>query len=34
MENKTILIQGAMKIEIQKFIEKLQEREKIVIADY
>ena len=34
MENKTILIQGAMDIEIQALLEKLEEQEKIVISDY
>ena len=34
MENKTILIQGAMDVEIQTLLEKLEEQEKIIIADY
>ena len=34
MENKTILIQGAMDIEIQALLEKIEEQEKIVISDY
>lgn len=34
MENKTILIQGAMDVEIQTLLEKLEEQEKIVISDY
>ena len=34
MENKTILIQGAMDIEVQKLLEKLKKQEKNVILDY
>lgn len=34
MENKTVLIQGAMDIEIQALLEKLEKQEKIVISDY
>ena len=34
MENKTILIQGAMDIEVQKLLEKLEKQEKNVILDY
>lgn len=34
MENKTILIQGAMDIEIQALLENLEKPEKIVISDY
>ena len=34
MKNTTVLIQGAMDIEIQKMIDKLEEKEKIVISDY
>ena len=34
MENKTILIQGAMDIEIQYYLEKLKNTEKIDIAGY
>ena len=34
MEDKTILIQGAMDIEVQKLLEKLKKQEKNVILDY
>ena len=34
MENKTILIQGAMDIEVRKLLEKLEEQKKNVILDY
>ena len=34
MENKIILIQGAMDIEVQKLLEKLEEQKKNVILDY
>ena len=34
MENKTIIIQGAMDVEIQTLLEKLEKQEKIIIADY
>ena len=34
MENKTVLIQGAMDIEIQALLEKLEKQEKIAISDY
>ena len=34
MEDKTVLIQGAMDIEIQALLEKLEKQEKIVISDY
>ena len=34
MKNTTVLIQGAMDIEIQELLEKLEKQEKIVISDY
>ena len=34
MENKTTLIQGAMNIEVQKLLEKLEKQKKNDILDY